>query len=166
MTKLKLIGFAIAWPLPWRLRRVVLQLLCGYRIARTAAISRWSLVLPVRLEMGEGSNIGPFTVCKSMSLLRLEEKARIGAFNWITAFPAGTGSRHFDLDTDRKPQLIVERHAAITSRRVYDLCRLPLADSHPQHRSEAVAAALQTGTHRRVLLRGHRVHFARRQLTA
>ena len=120
MTKLKLIGFAIAWPLPWRLRRVVLQLLCGYRIARTAAISRWSLVLPVRLEMGEGSNIGPFTVCKSMSLLRLEEKVRIGAFNWITAFPAGTGSRHFDLDTDRKPQLIVERHAAITSRHLID----------------------------------------------
>ena len=44
----------------------------------------------------------------------------MGAFNWITAFPSGTGSRHFELDPQRIPQLIVERHAAITSRHLID----------------------------------------------
>jgi acetyltransferase-like isoleucine patch superfamily enzyme len=120
MRKLKLLACVLILPLPWRLRRIGLVLFCGYKIAKTAAISRWSLVLPERLEMGEGSVIGAFTVCKGMSLLRLEEKARIGAFNWITGFPIGTSSKHFSLDMLRKPQLIVERHAAITNRHLID----------------------------------------------
>jgi acetyltransferase-like isoleucine patch superfamily enzyme len=70
--------------------------------------------------MGPGAVIGAFTVCKGLSLLRLEESGRIGALNWITAFPQGTGSRHFSADAERQPQLIVERHAAITNRHLID----------------------------------------------
>jgi acetyltransferase-like isoleucine patch superfamily enzyme len=40
--------------------------------------------------------------------------------NWITGFPLGTGSRHYAEDSERKPQLIVSRHAAITSRHLID----------------------------------------------
>lgn len=120
MRKLKLIGFVLSWPLPWKLRRIALELLCGYEIASTAQVSRWSLVLPAHLRMGENAVIGAFTVCKGMTLVQVDECARIGAFNWITAFPIGTGSKHFDLDLQRKPQLIVERHAAITNRHLID----------------------------------------------
>jgi acetyltransferase-like isoleucine patch superfamily enzyme len=98
----------------------VLQALCGFVIHKSARISAFALVLPTRLEMGPGSSIGPFTVCKGLELLTLEERALIGAFNWITAFPLGTKSRHFELDTGRKPRLIVERHGAITSRHIID----------------------------------------------
>jgi acetyltransferase-like isoleucine patch superfamily enzyme len=117
---LKQLAYVAAALLPWRFRRLALRTACGFEIDKTAFISRFALVLPTRLEMGPGSFIGAFTVCKGLSLVRLEDHGRIGAFNWITGFPTGTGSRHFDLDPDRKPRLIVERHAAITSRHLID----------------------------------------------
>jgi acetyltransferase-like isoleucine patch superfamily enzyme len=117
---LKLLAYLATVAMPWRLRRVVLRTVCGFDIDKTAFISRFALALPSRLEMGPGSFIGAFTVCKSVSLVRLEDHGRIGALNWITGYPTGTGSRHFELDPDRNPCLIVERHAAITSRHLID----------------------------------------------
>ncbi len=106
--------------LPWTLRRLVLQAVCGFSIHKTAFISRFALVLPSHLEMGPKSYIGSFTVCKGLASVCLQEHGFIGPLNWITAFPLGTGSRHFELDPERKPRLIVERHAAITSRHLID----------------------------------------------
>jgi len=120
MSKLALIVCCAIVPLPWSLRRIILQVVCGFRIHNTAFISRFALVLPNRLEMGPKSYIGPGNVCKGMQLLRLDDFGYIGAFNWITAFPLGTGSKHFELDPQRKPQLIVEQHAAITNRHIID----------------------------------------------
>lgn len=120
MSKLAMLVYVCSALLPWRLRRLVLQSLCGFAVDKTASISRFALVLPSRLEMGPHSAIGPLTVCKGLDLLRLEERALIGPFNWITAFPIGTSSRHFELDPQRKPQLILGRHAAITNRHIVD----------------------------------------------
>lgn len=120
MSKLAMLAFAAAAPLPWRLRRMVLKAACGFVIHKTAFISRFALVLPSRLEMGPNSHIGALTFCKGAELLRLDEYGFIGPLNWITAFPLGTGARHFELDPERKPHLIVGRHAAITSRHLID----------------------------------------------
>jgi acetyltransferase-like isoleucine patch superfamily enzyme len=120
MPKLTLILTICAVPLPWSIRRFLFRSLCGFKIDKSAYISRWSLVMPSHLEMGPHSYIGHFTTCKGMDLIRLEECARIGALNWITAFPLGTTSEHFQLDSGRQPQLIVERHAAITNRHLID----------------------------------------------
>lgn len=120
MSKLKLLVFAGTAFLPWSIRRFALQKFCGYRIHKTAFISRFAAVIPTRLEMGPESFIGSFTVCKGLDLLHVDEHARIGASNWITGFPLGTGSRHFELDADRKPQLIMGKHSAITSRHIID----------------------------------------------
>ena len=120
MSKLAAFAFACSAPLPWTLRRVILQTACGFEIHKTAFISRFALVMSSRLEMGSRSYIGAFTVCKGLELLRLEEHGFIGALNWITAFPLGTKSRHFELDPGRRPHLIVEQHAAITNRHLID----------------------------------------------
>ncbi len=120
MSKLAIFAFAVAAPFPWRLRRLILQTMCGFVIHKTAFISRFALVSSSRLEMGPNSRIGPFTVCKGSELLRLDECGFIGPLNWITAFPLGTRSPHFELDPERKPHLIIERHAAITSRHLID----------------------------------------------
>ena len=120
MRKAALVAFLLSAALPWRRRRALLRVLCGFTIDRTARISRFALLLCSRLEMGARGYIGPFTVCKGMDLIRVAEDGYIGPFNWITAFPIGTGSRHFELDPQRKPQLIVEEHAAITSRHLID----------------------------------------------
>lgn len=120
MRRLALLVCCAIVVLPWILRRLVLQITCGFRIHKTAFISRFALVLPRQLEMGPKAYIGPGTVCKGMQLLKLNDFGYIGALNWITAFPPGTGSKHFELDPQRKPQLIVEEHAAITSRHLID----------------------------------------------
>jgi hypothetical protein len=120
MWRLAIFAHLCALPLPWILRRVILQTLCGFKIHKTAYISRFALLMPARLEMAPESHVGAFTVCKGLELLRLDQSGFIGPLNWITAFPLGTASRHFELDTERKPQLIVEEHAAITSRHIID----------------------------------------------
>lgn len=120
MSKLAVLVSVLSWPLPWSFRRFFLERVCGFKIHRTAHISRFALVAPFRLEAGPWAYIGPFTVCKGLSLLRLEEYGFIGPFNWITAFPQGTNSKHFEMNPERKPQLLVERHAAITNRHIID----------------------------------------------
>jgi acetyltransferase-like isoleucine patch superfamily enzyme len=115
-----MLAFACAAPLPWSLRRVALQAMFRFAIHKTAFISRLALVLPSRLEMGPKAYIGPFTICKGLELVRIDEYGYIGPLNWITGFPLGTESPHFALDPERKPHLIVERHGAITSRHLID----------------------------------------------
>lgn len=120
MSKLGLIVSVCATPLPWSVRRFLFNSICGFKIDKTAFISRWSVMKAVHLEMGPHASIGPFTVCKGLELIRLDEFGCIGALNWITAFPLRAKSKHFELDPERQPQLIVERHAAVTNRHLID----------------------------------------------
>ena len=120
MSRLAPVVYFLVLPLPWSLRRLALKTIFGFKIDKTAFISRFALILPTRLEMGPGSSIGSFTVCKGLELMRLDERALVGPLNWITAFPVGTASPHFELDPDRKAHLIMERHACITSRQHID----------------------------------------------
>ena len=104
--------------LPWPLRRIALIALFRFEIDRTARIGlAW--VYPKRLVMGPGSRIGHLTVCKSLALLELGPHASIGRGNWISGLPNGD-SRHFTHEPDRKPQLIMGAHSAITNRHLID----------------------------------------------
>ncbi len=104
--------------LPWRLRRLALNKIFGYRIHPTARIGL-SLICPERLEMGAGARIGNLTLCKGISLLKMSEKSSIGNLNWITGFPAGNRS-FFTADIGRQPELILGDQAAVTTRHFID----------------------------------------------
>jgi acetyltransferase-like isoleucine patch superfamily enzyme len=104
--------------LPWHLRRLALIAFFGYKIHPTARIGL-SLICPDRLEMDRNSRIGNLSVCKGLSLLRLNESALIGNLNWITGYPIGDRSS-FGGDIDRRPELVVGEHAAITNRHWLD----------------------------------------------
>ncbi len=69
--------------------------------------------------MGPYSKIGALTICKGLDLLEIGERGSIGRLNHITAFPLGR-SRHFAEQTNRKPQLVIGRHAAVTNRHIID----------------------------------------------
>jgi hypothetical protein len=70
--------------------------------------------------MGPGSLIGHLTFCKAgVELVRLGEGAAIGNLNWITGEPLGTNS-HFQDQKDRRPELHLNDHAAITNRHFID----------------------------------------------
>lgn len=104
--------------LPWSLRRRFLEKRFGYSLHPTSRIGlAW--VFPQRLVMEAHATIGDLTVCKNIALLQLGEHATIGRGNWITGFPLGP-SRHFAHETERRPELIVGAHSAITHRHLID----------------------------------------------
>ncbi|MEY2506755.1 MAG: hypothetical protein QOH01_1084 [Verrucomicrobiota bacterium] len=112
-----LLGF-LSLLLPWDLRRAFLEKQFGYSIHPSSRIG-FAWIFPKNLVMEEGSRIGHLTVCKNIDLLHLGAHAIVGQLNWITGFPSGP-SRHFAHQPDRQPELIVERHAGVSSRHLID----------------------------------------------
>jgi len=112
-----LLGF-FSLLLPWGLRRSFLENQFGYSIHPSSHIG-FAWIFPRKLVMEEGSRIGHLTLCKNIDLLHLGAHAIIGQLNWITGFPSGP-SKHFAHQPNRRPELIVERHAGISSRHLID----------------------------------------------
>jgi len=104
--------------LPAASRRSFLEKQFGYKIHPTCRLG-FCWIAPTRLIMEEGSEIGHLTVCKSIDLLHLKSHASIGRGNWITGYPLGS-SAHFAEETDRRPELILGEHSAITHRHLID----------------------------------------------
>jgi acetyltransferase-like isoleucine patch superfamily enzyme len=105
-------------PLPWFLRRRLLRALFGYRIHPRARIGL-ALVQAQRLILGEGASIGNLTVIKGMELVELGAHASIGRGNWITGFRHGH-PRHFAHQPERRCELVLGAHAAVTNRHLLD----------------------------------------------
>ena len=116
--KLTLIICVLTLPLPWFLRRVLLQLCCGYYLHPTSWIG-WSLVYPDELVMGEHASIGHLTVCKGLKRLHLGAYSSIGSGNWITGFPA-QNQTFFAHEPERVPVLIIGAQSAIKHRHNID----------------------------------------------
>ena len=108
----------ISMLLPWSVRRSLLEKQFGYQLHPTSRIGL-SWVFPERLIMEANTSIGDLTVCKNIALLHLREHALIGRGNWITGFPLRP-SPHFASETDRRPELIIGEHSAITHRHLID----------------------------------------------
>ena len=109
---------ALSTLLPWPLRRRVLIRWFGFEIDPSASIGL-SWVFPGRLVMAAGSRIGHLTVCKNLGGVFLGERASVGNLCWITGFPPGP-SRHFAHQPERRPELHVGAHSAITHRHLID----------------------------------------------
>jgi acetyltransferase-like isoleucine patch superfamily enzyme len=105
-------------PLPWALRRWLLEGLFGFRIHPTARVG-FSLLLAERVEMEEGSIIGSLTMIKGMSDLTVAPRGHIGNLNWITGLPPNDPSFFRD-EPDRISALVVGEDAAITNRHLLD----------------------------------------------
>jgi len=117
--------------LPWKIRRAFLEQQFGFQIHPTARIGiAW--ILPSRLIMEENTAIGHLTVARNLDLVHLKSDATIGRGNWITGFPLGqcqsgrrlaavsSDLRHFGSETDRRPELVMGEHSAITHRHLFD----------------------------------------------
>lgn len=104
--------------LPWRLRRPLLNLLCGYKIHPRARIG-FTLILADRLEMDEGATIGHLTFCGPIARLKMGPDSLIGRLNHISGYPEG-GRIFFTAEPCRHPELILESNAHITDRHIID----------------------------------------------
>jgi acetyltransferase-like isoleucine patch superfamily enzyme len=104
--------------LPWSLKRWLLQRSYGYEIDPSARIGlAW--VYPKHLRMGKETRIDHFTVAVHLDSIKLGDYSTIGRSNWITGHPAGS-DRHFTHQKDRRPQLIIGEHSAITKHHYLD----------------------------------------------
>ena len=113
---------------PWWLRRRLLMVFFKYDLAPTSHIGiAW--IYPRRLVMEPFSRIGHLSICKGLDLMHLGENASIGRLNWITGFPLGD-PRHFAGTPNRRPELHVERHAAITHRHLIDCTNCVTVGEH------------------------------------
>jgi acetyltransferase-like isoleucine patch superfamily enzyme len=104
--------------LPWKIRRYILTRFLGYEIHPTSWIGL-SWIFPKHLIMEAHATIGHLTVCKGVENLILREHAIIGRGNWISGV-LKENSKFYTHQTDRIPQLILKRHAAITNRHLID----------------------------------------------
>ncbi len=104
--------------LPWSLRRHLLQRLYGYELHPESRIGlAW--VYPRHLAMAAGSRIDHLTVVKGLDRVSMAEFAGIGRLNWISGYPSGLPP-HFAHQLDRRPELELAPHAAITNRHILD----------------------------------------------
>jgi acetyltransferase-like isoleucine patch superfamily enzyme len=103
---------------PWRIRRPLMVALFGYKIHPTARIG-FSFVCPEHLEMEAGARINSLTVCKEVVLLKMGEQSSIGSFNWVSGFPISNKTSFSD-QRDRRPELVIGEHSAITDRHLID----------------------------------------------
>lgn len=104
--------------LPWVLRRPLLGWIYGYRLDPTSRIGlAW--VFPRELILGPHTSIGHLTACVHLDKVELGPAATIGRGNWITGFPTSNRA-HFAHETDRRAELCLHEHAAITNRHLID----------------------------------------------
>lgn len=99
--------------LPWQVKRPFLQLFFKFELSPSARIG-FSWVYPKRLHLKSGSTIGSLCVAVNLDFIHLGENSSIGRGNWITGFPLGTNSCHFAHQSNRKAELIVGNHSAIS----------------------------------------------------
>lgn len=108
----------LSTPLPWAIRRRILNRCLGYKLHPKAHIG-FSLVLVKHVELASGASVRHLTVLKGLDLLRLGQHAKIGNLNWVSA-TRSKSPIHFAAQQDRRPELIVDEHAAITNRHLLD----------------------------------------------
>lgn len=99
--------------MPWRLRRVLLNKIFGYKIHKTARIG-FGWVYPGHLEMGEHARIDHFNVLIHLDTVHMDSNAYIGRSNWITGTSAQGDSPYFKHQTNRRAELLIGKHSNIT----------------------------------------------------
>jgi acetyltransferase-like isoleucine patch superfamily enzyme len=97
--------------LPWPIRRIILRIFFKAKIGDGTYVG-FSLLNAKRIEIGDGVRVGHFNLVKGLALLKLDNYASIGNFNWISGSPT-RASKHF-ISADRLPALVLGRHAALT----------------------------------------------------
>lgn len=109
--------FILFMPMP--LKRFFMNKLLSYKIHKTARIG-FSWVYPRKLEMGAYSKIGHFNIAVHLDCIYLGDNSSISRSNWITGFSSYTKSKHFQHQKERKSELVIGKHSAITKKHHID----------------------------------------------
>lgn len=108
----RFLSFLIVF-MPWCIKRMLLNKIYGYKIAKSAHIGL-SYIFPKYLEMADGATIGSLNVAINLDSIVIGKNSSIARNNWITGYPSKTGSVHFSHDKNRKSELIIGNEVGIT----------------------------------------------------
>lgn len=114
----KLIQFLAPF-FPLAVHRCLLNKFCGYQISKSSKLG-YCWIFAKQFTAAANSYVGHGTVIKGLGKLELNERSRIGRLNWITAFPKSNNATHFTHLPERRPELIIGEHSAITNRHIID----------------------------------------------
>lgn len=115
---MKIILQIILFLFPWEVRRILLNKIFHYQIHSTAKIG-FAIILAKKLTMQKCSRIGHLTFCNKIDSLQLDNNVRIGTLNYITGYPTILKDSFFPI-LNRKCELIIGEHSAVTSRHFID----------------------------------------------
>jgi acetyltransferase-like isoleucine patch superfamily enzyme len=73
-------------PMPWSVKRPLLQTFLGYELDPDAKIGL-SIVDAHHVKMAKGARVGQMNVIRRLELLEMAEGSHINAFNWISSVP-------------------------------------------------------------------------------
>ena len=104
------------FPFPWFIRRLLLNLIPGFRINKKAKIGL-SILLADKVNMEYESKITHFTFVNTIDQLHMKSYSKIGKSNWITG--AHKNSKMFQ-GINRRCELILGQHARITGQHHID----------------------------------------------
>lgn len=99
--------------MPWRIKRILLQKVYGYKISKSAYIG-FSYIFPNYLEMKDGATIGNLNVAIHLDKMIIGSNSIISRNNWITGYPTNMNSKHFVHDNNRRCELIIGDEVGIT----------------------------------------------------
>jgi len=120
---LRLIGLllrALTVPLPWNVRRRILNRAFGFEIDPSARIG-FSWTFPQKLIMGPGARIGHLNAIHSLEEFRMDRYALVGQMNWFTDNLAGFDGPGAESRLGRRQaRLHLHAFAAITGRHYID----------------------------------------------
>ncbi len=105
------------FPLPWPLRRVLLNAGFGFKIARGARVG-FSVLRADKVSLAEGAIVGHLTLVKGLAELTLHRHAHVGNLNWISGMVAD--SAFFRGEPDRVSALEIEEHSSVSNRHYLD----------------------------------------------
>ncbi len=103
---------------PWFLRRKILNYFFTFNIHPSAKIGL-SIILARKFVMFNNSKIGNFSICNAIDFLFLERNSSIGNFIYITGYSTRLNN-HFKHIKNRKCELLIGQHSALTSRHFLD----------------------------------------------
>ena len=116
---LKLIFKIILIFLPWKLKRIFLIKIFNYSLDSTSYIGL-SWIYPNHLTLKKKSKIGHLNIAIYLDKICINKYSTISRGNWITGFPTKTNSKHFNHQINRKSELILGEHSAITKKHHID----------------------------------------------
>jgi len=114
--KLSAIFQVMILPLPWVIRRVLLNCIPDVKLSASSRIG-FSIVLAKNIVLDEGAVITHLTFVNDVDRLHMKAHSKIGKSNWITG--ANSSARMFS-DVERKCELVLGEHARITSKHHID----------------------------------------------